>query len=66
MAEEGFWGEWNTNIILRVREELRPPEERDQALLGELVRRFEQQREGVGTSGHVGSLPSLVELLGDE
>eukprot|EP01051_Picozoa_sp_SAG22_P018737 SAG22_NODE_3245_length_1834_cov_1.074352_2_plen_470_part_00 len=60
--EEGFWGVWNTNIILRVREELRPPGERDQALLGELVRRFEQQQGGGDTTAHIGSLPSLVEM----
>lgn len=56
--EPGFWGEWNTNIVLRIREELRPPGEgRDEALLSALILRFEVQR-----AGHTSTLPTLVAL----
>lgn len=56
--EQGFWGEWNTNIILRVREELRAPGERNQGLLSELIHRFEQQ----ASTSLDSILPSLVDL----
>jgi len=39
-----FWAVWNGIILERIREELRPPAERDQALLKEVISKMEEYR----------------------
>merc|ERR1712032_407657 len=51
-----YWAEWNAKIMTRIREELRPREERDQALLDELVQKFQKEMRGSETG-----LPALAE-----
>merc|ERR1712232_842807 len=45
--DAGFWGEWNALVMTRIREELRPEGERNQALLQSLEAKFAQQLGGV-------------------
>jgi predicted NAD-dependent protein-ADP-ribosyltransferase YbiA (DUF1768 family) len=42
----GYWGEWNAKVMLRLREELRPPKWRNRALLDSLIAKFGKEMTG--------------------
>lgn len=54
--EGGYWGVWNTNVMRRLREELKPADQQDKDLLAELEQKFKDECKSTE------SLPSLVPL----
>merc|ERR1712110_1232620 len=50
VGTSNFWDDWNTKILARIREELRPEAERDQELLEAVVSVMAQYRAAKG--GH--------------
>jgi predicted NAD-dependent protein-ADP-ribosyltransferase YbiA (DUF1768 family) len=54
--EAGYWGVWNTNVMLRIREELKPPDQVNEKLLAELVSAFSKELTGNGDD-----LPTLAK-----
>eukprot|EP00927_Polykrikos_kofoidii_P066870 TRINITY_DN62430_c0_g1_i1.p1 TRINITY_DN62430_c0_g1~~TRINITY_DN62430_c0_g1_i1.p1 ORF type:complete len:378 (-),score=59.39 TRINITY_DN62430_c0_g1_i1:32-1165(-) len=60
----GFWGQWNGLVHMRLREELRPPAERDMEFLCKLLGKFRAQLSSGG--GPVHRIPRLEPFPGEE
>merc|ERR1711920_1205196 len=56
-----YWSEWNANVMMRIREELKPPHEQNKELLDELVGKFKKEIIDNGGRPEQG-LPALVDF----